>query len=93
MKMVICEICKENIGKVDTRRLRLPLTGDQLKSVDQKHDMPPFFHPLLDWETMRCPYCKTRPILEPDRLMFEDRTYHKIKKELKKHGNDNRKRS
>jgi len=81
MKTVICQNCRELIGKVDPEKLSLPLKGYMFESVDdRKH--PPFPHPDVEWEFMRCPYGPRdpnnpnvghRPFRYPNQILtFED---------------------
>jgi len=70
METVICELCKQPIGKVDKAKLKLPLTPDQFKSIDSLHGVPDPFHPDLKWLHFRCPFCHYRPFYEEDHLTF-----------------------
>jgi len=70
-----CEICRSNIGIFKPEDLKIPIDSSMFKSIDAFHGFPPPFPPGTDgrgqpltWEFARCPYCRTRPFMEPDRV-------------------------
>ena len=60
---VKCDVCFEIIALADIDKLVQPISGAMFMSPDTLHGFPDPFHPDLDWEHMRCPYCRTRPFM------------------------------
>lgn len=69
MKLV-CEICFSLIGLV-SEDVAVPLSPDMFTSFAPERQIPPPFHKSLTWEEFRCPYCRKRPIIRPDRIMTD----------------------
>ena len=63
-KSLVCEMCREFIGRFHTEEIEEPITGAMFHSKDPRHGFPPpFITPGIQWENMRCPYCRLRPFL------------------------------
>jgi len=75
--IVLCEVCITPIATTDPAILHLPLDGSMFRSVDPVHGFPaPWFEDkAYTWEAMRCPLCKFRPFVEPNRIRTEDGYY------------------
>jgi DNA-directed RNA polymerase subunit RPC12/RpoP len=69
MKTLVCEVCTFQIGFFDPETIELPLVGSMFESMDPKHEFPPPFPPTVDWEFMRCPYCRKRPFYQQDKVL------------------------
>jgi len=71
-RIVKCGICHAEIGKFDTRDVKVPLISGYFKSKDEKHDFPaPFPANDIIWEDMFCPWCHKRPFLERDEIVTD----------------------
>lgn len=68
MFTVYCEICEEPIAKIEPSKLKVPMMGKMFESLEPDRDIPPPFHPDLEWEFMKCPYCGFRPFVEDDQV-------------------------
>ena len=70
MRQLICEICDEAIASFDPADMSLPIHGGMFRPKQPGYPMPwPDPAHLLDWESMRCPYCRFRPIVDEARLL------------------------
>lgn len=70
MSILECEICFEHLGQFDPDTIRLPLRGDMFAPLEDGY-LPPF-NPDIDWEHMRCPLCRVRPMVEEHRIRTPD---------------------
>jgi hypothetical protein len=70
MEKLICEICYSCIGAFDPDAIYQPITGAMITSPNPRREVPSPFATTVDWEHMRCPVCRTRPIIKPYRLMI-----------------------
>lgn len=71
---VICQICLNEIADTTPEELRLPIKGGMFHS--HRTGFPePFLSPDLEWEHMKCRYCKARPFLKPDEILTTDGLY------------------
>ena len=69
---LLCEICREYIGRFDTEEVEEPIRAAMFTSKDPRHGMPaPFRSESLGWEDMRCPYCNNRPFFARGFLLTE----------------------
>lgn len=75
-----CEICFEDLARFNPLTIRRPLTGDQFFPLSSNMPMP-FPEPveLVTWESMRCPYCNHRPIIEEEYIYISSGTRLAIK--------------
>lgn len=64
--LMTCEICRGEIARVDLDKLRLPVMGYMFAPA--RVNFPPPFPKAVDWLSMFCPYCRKRPMIDPDRL-------------------------
>ena len=73
--ILVCQICKANLGVFDPETIHLPITPDQFESLDPKHGMwRPFqFVPGRPdshaTKLMKCPVCKRFPFLSEEVLL------------------------
>jgi hypothetical protein len=51
---LICEICREPIGRFDPEAITLPLKGEMFKPLDDVHGYPPPFNGGATWEYFHC---------------------------------------
>lgn len=72
---IVCQICLETIALADPKTLALPLMGSMFTSPDQFHGVPDPFPPSVDWEAMRCPWCRNRPFLAEDAVLTDEGLY------------------
>ncbi len=71
-KTLVCEICKTDLMSFDPERVHLPLRGSMFDTLRLGWPRPDGMHPDVDWEWMRCPMCRKRPIIEEHRLYVRD---------------------
>ena len=71
---VICQICLNEIADTTPEELRLPIKGGMFHS-HRTGFPPPFLSPDLEWQHMKCRYCKARPFLKPDEILSTDGLY------------------
>ena len=69
---LICDICREVIGRFDPEKVKLPLKGEMFKPIDDIHGYPPPFNAGATWEHFHCPRDanpvakdRHRPIVNP----------------------------
>lgn len=64
-----CEICFEDLARFNPLTIRRPLTGDQFLPLGSNMPLP-FPEPanMITWESMRCPYCHYRPIINEEMI-------------------------
>jgi hypothetical protein len=65
---IVCEYCLQPIGRVDLKKIKLPLTSDQFKSLMPERGVPDPFLPEASWEHWRCMYCGLRPFYDKEHL-------------------------
>lgn len=80
-KFLICELCSERIALFNPDRLSTPISGGMFLSPDSQHGIPEPFHQQLTWVNFKCPYCKNRPILQPDRVLTESGYFYLVEME------------
>lgn len=72
--IVICQICRNDIAETSPEELALPIKGSMFHS--HRTGFPdPFLSPDLEWEHMKCRYCRQRPFLKPDEILTTDGLY------------------
>jgi len=65
---VLCEACREEIGKINTETIGYPWKAEDFMSIDPEHNAPPPFRPGIDWEFCKCPMGNHRPFQIPNRI-------------------------
>ena len=74
MKTAVCEICQEKLATFD--RLTHPISGGQFMPLGPGY--PPPWPATVDWEHMRCPFCRFRPLVDERRVLTDDGTYYEV---------------
>ena len=62
--IIVCQICKNEIAEADD--LSYPLRGGMFRP-HRTGFPPPFFD--VEWEWIKCRYCKKRPFLERNQVL------------------------
>ena len=63
MKQLVCEICKEIIGKFEPDEVTIPIDATMFKSKLPERGLPAPFPGSIDWRWMKCPHCGKRPFI------------------------------
>jgi hypothetical protein len=75
---IICEICREPIGYVETDQLEYPWTGEMFGSLYPEREVPGPFQAGVEWQYSRCPRGRHRPFIYDDRI-YTDQGFYLIK--------------
>lgn len=67
---VYCEICESQFAQAEPQALKEPMKGAMFISHLARNGAPNPFHPDVDWQFMKCPYCGHRPFLNKDRVLI-----------------------
>lgn len=85
---VICDICHAPLGVCDLDELRLPMTAGMFRGEVQGVDIDPFPNYRdydqpkdIEWEHLRCRYCKKRPFILENRVQDEKENFYYITEE------------
>jgi hypothetical protein len=66
-RIAVCEVCKQDIGIIDTEKISLPIRAEHFEKL-ARDDYPPF-PPHATIEHFTCPRCRKKPWWEHDRIL------------------------
>jgi hypothetical protein len=89
MLPLICEICREQIGRFNTNKVSTPLTGAMFEPLDDIHGYPHPFPLEATWEHFQCIrdmnpvlHMRHRPITQQDRILTDKGFYQVGSKQI-----------
>ena len=74
--LVKCEICYTDFARIEEEDIKPPLHGNLFRPIHEGRGMANPFLWDAPWVDLRCPVCKKRPFINPNRIMDHKREYH-----------------
>ena len=74
-RVLVCEICREDLARFQVDDVYHPVNGGMFTTLHPEREYPlPWPSPaeLIDWEAMRCPFCRYRPMSQEKRLLTNE---------------------